>query len=148
MPYLRDTLMDRGVFVDTLETSTTWAQVPALYDAVVAALETAIRADGLEPMVLCHVSHPYHTGASLYFTFCAKQLAGDELAQWARYKRAATDAIVANGGALSHHHSVGLDHAPWAPEVLGDEGVRMLRGLKGAVDPHGVMNPGKIIGPL
>jgi alkyldihydroxyacetonephosphate synthase len=148
MPYLRDTLLDRGVFVDTLETSTTWDQVPALYDAVVAALEGAIRADGLAPMVLCHVSHPYHTGASLYFTFCAKQLAGDELAQWARYKRAATEAIVAHGGSLSHHHSVGLDHAPWAPAVLGDEGIRMLRGLKDTVDPQGVMNPGKIIGPL
>lgn len=147
LPYLRDTLLDRGVLVDTLETSATWEALPALYAAVITALETAIRADGLDPLVYCHVSHPYHVGASLYFTFMAKQIVGDELAQWTRYKRAASEAIAAHGGALSHHHGVGLDHAPWAPDALGAEGMRMLKGLKDAVDPAGVMNPGKIIGP-
>ena len=133
------------MLVDTLETSTTWERLPALYAAVIGALETAIRADGLDPLVYCHVSHPYHVGASLYFTFMAKQIEGDELAQWARYKRAASDAIAAAGGALSHHHGVGLDHAPWAPDALGAEGMRMLRGLKTAIDPAGVMNPGKLL---
>jgi alkyldihydroxyacetonephosphate synthase len=146
LPYMRDTLLDRGILVDTLETSTTWDRLPALHTAVTAALEGAIRADGLDPLVFCHVSHPYHEGASLYFTFMARQRAGEELAQWARYKRAATDAIVAHGGALSHHHGVGLDHAPWAAEVLGNEGVRWVRALKDAADPAGVMSPGKIIG--
>lgn len=148
LPYLRDTLMDRGVLVDTLETSATWANFEAVYEATKHALESAIRADGLDPLVFCHLSHPYHVGASLYFTFAAQQLEGHEIEQWARYKRAATEAIVGAGGALSHHHSIGLDHAPWAPAVLGDEGLRMLRGLKATVDPDGLMNPGKIIGPL
>lgn len=146
LPYLRDTLLDRGVLVDTLETSGTWTGITALYDAVTSALEGAIRADGLKPLVFCHVSHPYTSGASLYFTFAARQLPGDELAQWARYKRAATEAIVAQGGALSHHHGVGLDHAPWAPAVLGEEGIRWLRGLKATADPQDVMSPGKITG--
>ena len=146
LPYMRDTLLDRGVLVDTLETSATWDRLPGLYQAVIGALTGAIRADGREPLVFCHVSHPYHEGASLYFTFMATQAVGDELGQWARYKRAATDAIIAHGGALSHHHGVGLDHAPWTAQAVGLEGVRWIRALKDVADPDGVMNPGKITG--
>ena len=146
LPYMRDTLMDRGVLVDTLETSTTWANLPALYEAVRSALDGAIRKDGLSPMIFCHISHPYHTGASLYFTFAARQIEGDELGQWTRYKRAATDAIIAAGGALSHHHSVGLDHAPWMAGAVGETGLALIRGLKAASDPDEVLNPGKITG--
>lgn len=146
LPYLRDTLLDRGILVDTLETSGTWDRLQALYQGVTDALTRAIAADGLSPMVFCHVSHPYHEGASLYFTFMAKQDAADPLGQWARYKRAATEAIIAHGGALSHHHGIGLDHAPWTPAAIGGEGVRWLRALKASADPGGVMNPGKILG--
>jgi alkyldihydroxyacetonephosphate synthase len=144
LPYLRDTMLDRGVLVDTLETSGPWSSLGAIYDGVIGALEGAIRADGLDPLVFCHVSHPYAAGASLYFTFMARQLEGQELAQWARYKQAATDALVAAGGALSHHHGVGIDHAPWAPAVLGEQGLAWIRGLKAAADPQGIMGPGRI----
>lgn len=145
LPYLRDTLMDRGVLVDTLETSTRWENLQPLYRAVREALEGAIRADGLQPLVFCHISHPYHTGASLYFTFAAKEL-DDPIAQWSRYKRAASEAILAHGGAISHHHSVGLDHAPYMRALIGEEGERWIRGVKAAVDPQDVLNPGKILG--
>ncbi len=146
LPYMRDTLLDRGILVDTLETSATWDRIPALYQGVTDALTGAIAADGLPPLVFCHVSHPYHEGASLYFTFMARQAPDDPLGQWMRYKRAATEAIIAHGGALSHHHGVGLDHAPWTGAAIGAEGVRWLRALKAAADPAGVMNPGKILG--
>ncbi|MDB5101334.1 MAG: Alkylglycerone-phosphate synthase [Cyanobacteria bacterium RYN_339] len=146
LPYLRDTMLDRGVMVDTLETSGLWANVPAIYEAVIKALEGAISADGLDPLVFCHVSHPYAAGASLYFTFAARQQLGQELEQWARYKRAATDALLAAGGSLSHHHGVGIDHAPWAREVLGDQGLAWIKGVKAAADPDDIMGPGRIIG--
>lgn len=145
LPYLRDALLDRGVLAETLETAATWEALPAVYAAVQRALNEAIRHDGLAPLVLCHVSHPYPTGASLYFTFACAQDPVDPVAQWARYKRAATEALAVSGAALSHHHALGLDHAPWYPRVAGPLGVKLLAGLKAAVDPQDLANPGKIL---
>jgi alkyldihydroxyacetonephosphate synthase len=139
--YLRDALLDRGVFVETLETATTWSGLERLHDAVSAALHGAID----RPLVLCHVSHLYASGASLYFTFLARQDAADPLGQWRRAKRAATDAIVAAGGTITHHHAVGRDHADWLPAEVGEVGVRALRALKAELDPAGIMNPGKLL---
>ncbi len=147
LPYLRDTLLDRGVMVDTLETATEWANLHDLYQAVDGALKEAIAKNGVAPFVMCHVSHVYHDGASLYFTFAGRQTPGRELEQWAEAKRAATDCLVRNGGALSHHHAIGLDHAPWMREYVGSIGIEALAALKEAFDPTGYMNPGKLLGP-
>ena len=94
---------------------------------------------------MCHVSHLYETGASLYFTFIARQREGAELEQWAAVKRAASEAIVAGGGTITHHHAVGRDHAPWLQDEIGREGIAALRALKGELDPAGIMNPGKLL---
>jgi alkyldihydroxyacetonephosphate synthase len=94
---------------------------------------------------MCHVSHLYPTGASLYFTFLARQQAGAELEQWHAAKAAATDAICAAGATLTHHHAVGRDHAPWLPCEVGELGVEALRALKERLDPAGIMNPGKLL---
>ena len=111
-PHLRDDLLDRGVLVETLETATSWSNLEALKTAVTRALEGTLAA----PLVLCHVSHLYATGASLYFTALAAQDAVRSVRPVAaRRRRAATDAIVATGGTISHHHAVGADHAPWLP---------------------------------
>jgi alkyldihydroxyacetonephosphate synthase len=134
-PHLRDDLLDRGVLVETLETATTWSQLDGLRAAVVRAL------DGLH--VGCHISHVYPTGASLYFTALGVQ-DDDPAAQWQRYKAAACDAIIANGGTLTHHHSVGRDHAPWL-EREDPGGVELLRAMKDRLDPAGIMNPGKLL---
>jgi alkyldihydroxyacetonephosphate synthase len=144
-PYLRDTLLDRGVFVETLETATTWSNLPLLYAAVGDSLRAALSARGTPALVLCHISHLYPTGASLYFTFFARQEQGAELAQWRAAKVAASDAIVANGGTITHHHAVGRDHAPWLEREIGPLGVDALRALKERLDPAGVMNPGKLV---
>lgn len=138
-PYLRDDLMERGVMAETLETATTWSNLPALHLAV----GDALRAHA--PVVLCHVSHLYETGASLYFTFIARQRDGAEIEQWHEIKTAACDAIVAAGGTLTHHHAVGRDHAPWLAREISDGGVAALRALKRELDPAGVMNPGKLL---
>jgi alkyldihydroxyacetonephosphate synthase len=144
-PYLRDELMDRGVMVETLETATTWTNLHALYDAVGGALRTSLGERGTPPAVMCHLSHVYPSGASLYFTFIAKQEQGSELDQWRAAKRAACDAIVATGGTITHHHAVGRDHRGWMAAEVGELGLDVLRAVKERVDPTGIMNPGKLL---
>jgi alkyldihydroxyacetonephosphate synthase len=146
-PHLRDDLMDRGVLVETLETATTWSRVMELHDAVGAAIDGALRARGTPPLVMCHVSHVYRTGASLYYTFVARQQEGAELEQWHAAKAAASDAILAGGGTITHHHGVGRDHAPWLPAEVGPLGIELLGAAKATLDPAGIMNPGKLMDP-
>ncbi|GAA1100802.1 FAD-binding oxidoreductase [Kitasatospora arboriphila] len=140
-PYLRDALLDSGALCETLETATDWANLDRLRTAVTAALQAGLGANGL---VLCHISHVYPTGASLYFTVVGAQQ-GDPIAQWDAAKRAACDAIMANGGTITHHHAVGADHRPWMEQEIGPLGVKILRAVKDAVDPVGILNPGKLI---
>ena len=139
-PYLRDSMLDVGVLVETLETATFWSRREALYDAVKAALEAHLPG----ALVMCHISHVYETGCSLYFTVAAAQ-GDDPLAQWHAAKSAASDAMVDAGATITHHHAVGTDHRPWLAREIGEVGVAMLRGLKDAVDPTGVLNPGVLI---
>lgn len=140
-PYLRDSLLDHGVLVETLETATFWSDRERLYADVKAAL-TASLGDGA--LVLCHVSHVYETGCSLYFTVAARQ-GEDPLAQWRAAKAAASDAIVAVGATITHHHAVGTDHLPWFAREIGEVGVRVLRAVKAELDPVGILNPGVLI---
>jgi alkyldihydroxyacetonephosphate synthase len=95
--------------------------------------------------VLCHVSHLYQAGASLYYTFMAAQQPGQEIEQWQAAKTAACDAIVAAGGTITHHHAIGTDHTPWIRAEIGDVGVDLLRAAKARLDPRGIMNPGKLL---
>jgi alkyldihydroxyacetonephosphate synthase len=143
-PYLRDELLDRGVLVETLETATTWANLGALHHAVGEALRAALSGRGTPPLVMCHVSHLYPSGASLYFTFLARQ-EEDALAQWRVAKTAASEAIVAGGGTITHHHAIGRDHRQWMRAEVGELGVELLRAAKERLDPAGIMNPGKLL---
>lgn len=144
-PVLRDALLDNGALVETLETATDWSALPALKDAVAQALTTSLEASGTPALVMCHISHVYPTGASLYFTVVAGQRGEDPIEQWATAKRAASEAIVAAGGTITHHHAVGVDHKPYLEAEIGEVGVQMLRAVKSAVDPRGVCNPGTLI---
>ncbi len=140
-PYLRDSMLDVGVLVETLETVTFWSRLRSVYDAVSAALTSSL---GEGTLVLCHVSHVYETGASLYFTVATKQ-ADDPVAQWLAAKAAASDAMLDHGASITHHHAVGQDHKPWLAREVGAVGVRMLRALKAELDPTGVLNPGVLV---
>jgi alkyldihydroxyacetonephosphate synthase len=144
-PYLRDALLERGVLVETLETATTWTNLRELYTAVGDALRESLSARGTPPLVMCHVSHLYRSGASLYFTFIARQEEGAELAQWEAAKTAAGDAIVAHHGTITHHHAIGRDHTRWMRAEVGDLGVELLQAAKERLDPQGIMNPGKLL---
>jgi alkyldihydroxyacetonephosphate synthase len=97
-------------------------------------------------LVFSHLSHAYPDGASLYFTFMARQQAGRELEQWQLIKEAATETIIKHGGALSHHHGIGSMHKPWVQSYLGPEGLAFLEQLKRKIDPENIMNPGKLLG--
>jgi len=140
-PYLRDSLLDVGVLVETMETVTFWSNLDHVYASVKDALVGAL---GEATLVLCHISHVYETGASLYFTVATK--ASDEpLPQWLAAKSAASDAMVHNGASITHHHAIGQDHKPWLAEEIGPVGVEMLRAVKDRIDPTGVLNPGVLI---
>ncbi len=150
-PYMRDELLTHGVMVETLETAAQWSDVARLHRSVRAAITGALStggaggAGGSRSLVMCHLSHVYETGASLYFTLLARQRDGDELGQWHAVKQAAGEAIMAGGGTITHHHAVGRDHAPWIEREIGAGGVAALRALKSELDPAGIMNPGKLL---
>ncbi|MEV0151758.1 MULTISPECIES: FAD-binding oxidoreductase [unclassified Nonomuraea] len=139
-PYLRDSLLAAGATVETLETACFWSGLPRLYDAVRLALLGALGS----PLVMCHISHVYETGASLYFTVVTAQH-GDPVEQWAKAKRATLEAIAGAGGTVSHHHGVGRDHLEAYTEELGPVGVEVLRAVKARLDPEGVLNPGALV---
>lgn len=140
-PYLREDLLDAGYLVETLETSATWSRLDATHAAVRAALQAQLP----RAVVMCHVSHLYAHGASLYFTVLAARDADDPVGQWQRAKDAACDAIVGAGATITHHHAVGTDHRDWMTAEVGPLGVEVLRAVKTTLDPTGILNPGKLI---
>ena len=138
-PYLRDSLLDAGYLVETLETATQWSTYLDLHTCVTDALRDSL---GSRSYVMSHLSHAYDTGASLYTTAITVADRIDPVLQWQRAKRAASTAIVEAGATITHHHAVGRDHAPWLVDEIGDLGVAILRSVKATVDPTDTLNPG------
>ncbi len=144
-PYLRDELLTQEVMVETLETAAQWSQLLPTHERVATAIGAALESCGTPGLVMCHISHVYETGASLYFTFIARQREDDPLGQWAQVKQAASNAIVESGATITHHHAVGRDHLPWIERELGAASLQALRAVKHELDPTGIMNPGKLL---
>jgi alkyldihydroxyacetonephosphate synthase len=144
-PYLRDALLDAGALVETLETATFWSKLSTLRHSVTQAITHALTESGTPPIVLCHVSHVYRTGASLYFTVLCAQ-GDDPIAHWHKAKRAANVAIRSCGATITHHHGVGTDHRDSYAEEVGPLAVEVLRAAKARLDPAGILNPGILIG--
>lgn len=145
LPYLRDKLLGMQVLVDTLETATTWTNLPALHSQIMKAFSEAFQELQVPGYAMAHISHEYRTGASLYFTFMAKQLVGREEEEWHKIKDKVTDVIVAAGACLSHHHGIGIEHAKWMEQYYGPLGIRVLRAIKHELDPKAIMNPEKLL---
>ena len=143
-PYLRDDLLDGGYLVETLETAADYSDLLDLKANVEAALTVTLGDTAGGSYLMCHVSHVYETGASLYFTAIAPRPV-DGVAAWQQAKAAATDAIVASGGTITHHHAVGRDHRPWLADEVGEAGIGVLDAVKRHVDPAAVMNPGALL---
>jgi alkyldihydroxyacetonephosphate synthase len=144
-PYLRDELLTHGIMVETFETATRWSNLTRVHREVSARVASALGAPAKPVLVLCHVSHLYETGASLYFTVITAQREGAELEQWEQLKRSSIEAITANEATITHHHAVGVDHAGTLAVEIGEHGIQALRALKGSLDPAGIMNPGKLL---
>ncbi|HUA05106.1 MAG TPA: FAD-binding oxidoreductase [Solirubrobacteraceae bacterium] len=147
IPYIRDFLLDRGAPGDVSETATTWRNLMPLYDAVTSAANDAFAQIGVKGFVMCHLSHSYHAGACLYFTFAFKGTSpGEMVREYEVVKSAIQQAFVDNGATLSHHHAVGTEHSQWLEQDISAPGVAMLEALFTGTDPGQHLNPGKIVG--
>ncbi|NNG20464.1 FAD-binding oxidoreductase [Naumannella sp. ID2617S] len=144
-PYLRDFLLDRGAAADVSETAAPYSKLETLYDNTIAAAEEAMAEVGCNGYIMCHLSHNYHSGACLYFTFAIADDSEQVLEKYDHVKRAIQQSFIDSHGTLSHHHGVGLEHAPWMAQDISPAGERMIRELFDAVDPKGNLNPGKVV---
>lgn len=146
MPYYRDVLLEYGVISETFETAVTWDRFPELHAGVTTAVAAALADEGLHPAsVSCRFTHVYPDGVAPYFTVIAKGNHGDLGRQWWTVKQAASEAIEAAGGTITHHHSVGRDHMPWYERERPDLFAAALTGARRELDPHGIMNPGVLL---
>jgi alkyldihydroxyacetonephosphate synthase len=143
-PYLRDFLLDRGAAGDVSESAMPWSKVNQVHDAVRVAADKAFDEIGIKGWIMSHLSHSYHSGACLYFTF-AFVMGDDPIGEYNVVKTAIQQAFIDNGGSLSHHHGVGLEHAPWLEQDISPQGVAVMRGLFDAADPGENFNPRKIV---
>jgi alkyldihydroxyacetonephosphate synthase len=153
-PYLRDLLVAMGIFSETFETAITWERFPALHERVIAAATDAAIASSAgatvrgAPRVSCRFTHIYPDGPAPYFTVLAPARDGEEIEQWRELKQAISDAVLAEGATITHHHAVGREHRPWYDEQRPEPFAAALRAAKAAVDPSGIMNPGVLVDPL
>ncbi len=146
-PYQRNASMGMGLVAETLETSITWDRWPQMDAAVREALQTALDRVCGGGRVTCRFTHVYPDGPAPYFTFEGMGRPGAELEMHQEIKRAASDAIMAAGGTITHHHAVGRVHRPWYDRQRPDPFAAALRAAKSAVDPNGILNPGVLIDP-
>jgi alkyldihydroxyacetonephosphate synthase len=144
-PYLRNTLWEHGYALDTLESAVPWARVSLMRTAILKALDKAFQAHGVPLLRFSHLSHVYQDGASIYVTFIypRQQDPEETLGIWKSAKQAASEAIVAQHGTISHQHGVGTDHLPYLSYEKGSLGLQTLQSLSQSLDPGGIMNPGK-----
>ncbi|HEY4670342.1 MAG TPA: FAD-binding oxidoreductase [Tepidiformaceae bacterium] len=146
-PYQRNLTVGLGLVGDTFETSITWDRWPAFDEQVRAAASDALQRVCGAGTVSCRFTHVYTDGPAPYYTFQGLGKRGAEIEMWTEIKRAVSDAVIAGGGTITHHHAVGRDHRPWydrqRPALFADA----LRAAKRSVDPNGVLNPGVLIDP-
>ena len=148
MPYAIERLILHNVINDTFETSITWERFETFHDAIKAATGNAIlETTGRKGQVTCRLTHAYPDGPAPYFTIHALGEPGKLGAQWLAIKSAALDAVIANGGTVTHHHAVGRDHRPWYDRQRPPLFAEALRAAKKALDPQGLLNPGVLIDP-
>jgi alkyldihydroxyacetonephosphate synthase len=146
-PYLRNTLWELGVVVDTLETALPWANVMDAAQAIPASIATAMESMGEKVHAFAHLSHVYRDGASIYTTFLFRRPTDpdDLLERWQKMKSAASQTIRQHGGTITHQHGVGTDHAPYMAGEKGELGMQALRDVCLTFDPGQMMNPGKLL---
>ncbi|MCU1440665.1 MAG: FAD/FMN-dependent dehydrogenase [Rhodoglobus sp.] len=143
-PYLRDFLLDMGAAGDVSETAAPWSKLVSLHENAYAAAQKAYDGIGVKGWIMSHLSHSYHSGACLYFTF-AFVFDKEPLSEYDKVKSAIQQSFVDSDGTISHHHGVGLEHSPWLTQDISAEGVKIMTGLFESADPDGTFNPGKVL---
>jgi len=146
-PYLRDTLARLGMVTETFETAVTWDRFEAFHEAVMAATTDAVHRVCGTGRVSCRFTHVYPDGPAPYYTVVGASRVGAQLGAWAEIKSAASEALLAHGGTITHHHAVGRDHRPWYDRQRPEGFARALRAAKRELDPAGILNPGVLIDP-
>jgi alkyldihydroxyacetonephosphate synthase len=146
-PYLRNTFVAMGVLSETFETSVTWDRFESFHSSVLGAARNAVSEVCGRGTVTCRFTHVYPDGPAPYYTILAAARPGAELEQWAEIKRRASDAVIAAGGTITHHHAVGRDHRPWYDRQRPEPFAQGLRAAKASLDPLGMLNPGVLIDP-
>ena len=144
-PYLQTALVSLGVVCDTFETACTWDKFAALHHAVTTAVAKAMDAACGAGIVTCRFTHVYPDGPAPYYTFVAPGRPGAELEQWSKIKAAASEALLANGGTITHHHAVGRLHRPWWEQERSPLFGTVLAAAKDKLDPSGILNPGCLL---
>jgi len=144
-PYTRDAMVSMSVIVDTFETSCTWDRFAEMHASVTAAMDKALVEVCGAGWTTVRFTHVYPDGPAPYFTFIGPGRADSLLSQWAELKAAASDAVLAAGGTITHHHAVGRDHRPWYDRQRPAPFADVLRAAKKALDPAGILNPGVLI---
>jgi alkyldihydroxyacetonephosphate synthase len=145
-PYLRDGLMRLGVLCDTFETAVVWDRFEALHARATQAVRDALDGFGARgATVTCRFTHVYPDGPAPYFTVIAPAAVGRAEEQWRAMKQAASNAVLAEGGTITHHHAVGRDHRPWYDRERPPLFAEALRAAKRVLDPAGVLNPGVLL---
>jgi alkyldihydroxyacetonephosphate synthase len=143
-PYLRDFLLDRGAAGDVSETAAPWSKLIAVHENAYAAAQGAYDQIGIKGWIMSHLSHSYHSGACLYFTF-AFVFDKDPIAEYNLVKNAIQQSFVDTGATISHHHGVGLEHSPWLAQDISEQGVVVMRALLEGADAGANFNPGKVL---
>ncbi len=144
LPYLRDTLVEHSIYIDTMETLVNWKDISKLHQALTRELNKSVAFNKNKGIFLAHISHIYPNAACMYFTLITPMLKGREIEQWQELKDLVTNTIMQHNGAVSHHHSVGLDHQKWYKKYTDTLALDILKAVKSKLDPKGIMNPGKL----
>jgi alkyldihydroxyacetonephosphate synthase len=144
-PYLQSALVSLGIIADTFETACTWDRFEELHARVSSAMRDALRCVCGAGTLTCRFTHVYPDGPAPYFTFLGPARRGSELSQWAELKSAASEAVLAAGGTITHHHAVGRTHRPWYDRERPEPFAAALRAAKRALDPSCILNPGVLI---
>jgi alkyldihydroxyacetonephosphate synthase len=147
-PHIRDAMAQLGLVHETFETAVTWDRFWEFHDGVLAAVKRAVRETCGGGAISCRFAYVYPDGPAPYYSIYAAGRQGQELEQWDTIKHAASEAIIALGGTITHHHSVGRDHRPWYLREVPDLFASALKAAKAELDPAGVMNPGVLLPPV
>jgi len=145
--YARDALVAASFIAETFETAITWDRFADFHANVSAAVQAAIDRVCGQGSLTCRFTHVYPDGPAPYYTIIAPSRPGAELEHWGEIKQAAGDAVIENGGTITHHHAVGRDHRPWYDRQRPETFAEALRGVKSRLDPAGIMNPGVLVDP-